>query len=152
VMTLALVGCGSEKREQRYKKIKAKDRYTSDYFTLKKNFARKIADEWCILSAKHGVVEPDEKIEYYDVAITNYHNQQMKRWTDDVVSSIRGRQTESLVFLAGRDYTDPLENHLSDYRIARPFAKTGGNIDQMLRLEDAITNMYAAESSSAITW
>jgi len=66
--TVALVGCGKAKRDFR---SKARNLYTSNYAKKKRDFAEVAADDWLILSAKYGLVDPDRRIPPYDVTATD---------------------------------------------------------------------------------
>ena len=47
----------------------ARDLYTSDLFTKSRAYAERNGCGWAILSAKHGIVLPDEVIAPYDVTL-----------------------------------------------------------------------------------
>lgn len=61
--TIVLVGCGKEKRAVR---SKAKDLYVGPLFKKARAFAESQGGEWRILSAKYGLVDPEEMIDPYD--------------------------------------------------------------------------------------
>lgn len=100
--TLVLIGCGAAKRDpsdeddlqvasvgpdesfgpdwtdETGPAWEARDLYTSNYFHLKKQFARRItgversrdgASPWAILSAKHHILMPWEAVKYYNKSI-----------------------------------------------------------------------------------
>ena len=56
---IALVACVSRKTPR---PLPAQDLYVSDWFRKASAYARRVADEWYILSAKHGLVSPDTVI------------------------------------------------------------------------------------------
>ena len=56
---IALVACVSRKTPG---PLPAQDLYVSDWFRKASAYARRVADEWYILSAKHGLVSPDTVI------------------------------------------------------------------------------------------
>jgi hypothetical protein len=49
----------------------AKDLYRSALFRLSRAWAERYADAWAVLSAYHGVVEPDQVIEPYDATVAD---------------------------------------------------------------------------------
>jgi hypothetical protein len=61
---LGVVGCGDAKADE---PRKAKNLYTSSWSTLKRRYAEEYADEWAVLSAKYGLLDPEVEIEPYDV-------------------------------------------------------------------------------------
>jgi len=69
---LVVVPCGSSKIWNSFPKRKAtraEEVYIGPPFKVNKDFARKLADKWVILSAKYGFIEPSFVIpEYYDVS------------------------------------------------------------------------------------
>lgn len=65
--TLVLTSCCKEKLS---KAAPAKDLYMGKLFTLVKQYAEETGSDWRILSAKHGLINPDQIIEPYDLQIT----------------------------------------------------------------------------------
>lgn len=49
---------------------KAKDLYGSPLFAKRRRYAEMSGKPWFIFSAKHGILDPDEVIEWYDVALS----------------------------------------------------------------------------------
>ncbi len=62
--TIVVVGCGKLKMNHA---APARDLYTGQLFRAAREWAEANADAWCILSAKHGVIDPDTVVEPYDV-------------------------------------------------------------------------------------
>lgn len=63
---IALVGCASQKLGR---PAPARDLYVSDLFRKASAYAEAVADDWFVLSAKHGLVKPDEVLEPYDTKL-----------------------------------------------------------------------------------
>lgn len=63
---IGLVGCSSTKTKH---PAPARDLYTSALFRRSAAYAEATCERWFILSAKHGLVYPDEVIEHYDVRL-----------------------------------------------------------------------------------
>lgn len=63
---VGLVGCASQKLQRR---APAREHYVSQLFKKASAYAELTCDRWYILSAKHGLVRPDEIIEPYDMRL-----------------------------------------------------------------------------------
>ncbi|MFA9418001.1 DUF6884 domain-containing protein [Natrinema sp. HArc-T2] len=119
--TVALVGCGSEKREQQ---TEAKSLYTSSYFAKKRQWAEG-CDAWRILSAEHGVVHPETALEPYNTAMDDLTEADTQEWARDVMDDLRPflAAFDEVVILAGSDYVDPISDEIeqADVTIRWPF-------------------------------
>ena len=115
--TVALVGCGGQKQDTA---APARSLYTSNYFQLKREFAETFADKWYVLSAEHGLVEPDEVLEPYDTTLKSMTSYHRERWADDVQQALPDLSDARVIALAGADYLEPLrgllENEAADLR------------------------------------
>lgn len=63
-VNLAVVGCGSSKVDTA-EPVEARDLYDSSYWSCKEKWAS-TADDWKIISAKHGLLDPQEQLLPYD--------------------------------------------------------------------------------------
>lgn len=63
VEKVILISCAKTKRNT---PSAAKDLYQSDLFRSMRRYAEENADTWYILSAKHGVLQPDTIIDPYE--------------------------------------------------------------------------------------
>lgn len=63
---IALIGCSSTKQTTA---APARDLYISQLFRKSVAYAEATCDRWYILSAKHGLVHPDQTIEPYDMRL-----------------------------------------------------------------------------------
>jgi len=63
---IVVLGCVSEKQPG---PAPAKDLYTSPLFAKRRRYAEASGRPWVIFSAQHGVIRPDDIIEWYDVAL-----------------------------------------------------------------------------------
>lgn len=59
IPAITLVGCVKSKLKT---PAKARDLYTSSYFAKMRDYAERVAGRWFILSAKHGLVSPDQRL------------------------------------------------------------------------------------------
>jgi len=119
----ALVGCGSAKQDT---PVPARELYTSTYFALKRQYAVEHADSWRILSAKHGLVAPDEPIGPYDASLSKRSDSYIgdnavATWGERVRASLETHLSEldptpTVVVLAGEDYARPLDPLLEQSR------------------------------------
>lgn len=64
--TLALIGCGKKKRSI---PCPARELYTGPLFTASRDWAEANAQAYWIASAKHLVLEPEQVVEPYDLAL-----------------------------------------------------------------------------------
>ena len=114
MLTVALVACTKQKLPRA---APAKELYTGDLFKKSRAYAEANTDEWWVLSAKHGVVHPDEVIAPYDVTLAAMSGQQLHRWAHDVrdtlVLTYAGGEPVEFVFLAGRFYREWPTHYLS---------------------------------------
>ncbi|MBN1666853.1 MAG: hypothetical protein JW862_07180 [Anaerolineales bacterium] len=111
---VALVSCVSEKRTV---PSPARDLYTSDWFTKAARYASQITDEWYILSAKYGLVHPDQVLEPYNATLKTMGKSARQAWAALVFASLKPHLSpgDTVVFLAGQIYREfllPLVTHL----------------------------------------
>jgi hypothetical protein len=82
---LVLIGCVKSKWHH---PTQAKDLYTSALFRKERAYAESSGKPWFILSAKHGLVSPDEVIEPYDVYLKTMPDAYRTWWGRTVVSQL----------------------------------------------------------------
>ena len=119
---IGLVSCVKTKRDE---PAQPKDLYTSDYFDKMRVYAEQYHDEWYILSAKHGLLDPDgEPIEPYEETLRNYSKAQKREWASRVAGQMRERGLletgTTLVIHAGKDYYVELLPHIEDMAVEIP--------------------------------
>lgn len=107
---IGLVSCVKTKRDR---PAVPKDLYTSSYFRKMRRFAEKEHDDWWILSAKHGLLDPDgDPIDPYEKTLTNARVAERREWAQDVLEEMWEaglfKQPVVLVFHAGKAYYEPL--------------------------------------------
>lgn len=99
---IGLVGCASAKLRR---PAKARDLYTSPLFRKASAHAEATCERWFVLSAKHGLVRPDEVLEPYDVKLgrsTPHHPETDGPLIHEWAQRVRGQLAEAL-----RDVDDP---------------------------------------------
>lgn len=102
--TVVLVACCGPKLSHA---APAKDLYQSALFKKARRYADR-ADRWYILSAKHGVIAPDDVIAPYDQTLSQMSSSERRAWDQRVVSGLREARvltTDRVVSLAGNDYS-----------------------------------------------
>jgi len=103
---IGLVSCVKTKRDE---PTTPKDLYTSSYFEKMRSYAEQYHDEWWILSAKHGLIEPDgDPIKPYDETLSGARVATKRKWAERVADQLdeQGLLSDdvALVFHAGKDY------------------------------------------------
>ena len=84
--SLGLISC--TKKKQNYR-CKAFEMYSApDLFRKAYAYCSKKYDKVAILSAKYGLLLPDEEIEPYDLTLNNMSIDQVKKWSDQVFQQI----------------------------------------------------------------
>ena len=110
---ILLLGCVSEKGPA---DVAARDLYVSTLFRLRRAYAETLGSPWFILSARHGLVRPDEVLEPYDVRLSSLPAAGRRAWGDRVFAQLQaaaaplpGRVFE---FHAGSHYVEAVRPHL----------------------------------------
>ena len=104
---IGLVGCVKEKRRT---PSAARDLYTSSLFVGRRRAVERSCDQWFVLSALHGLVDPDQLVEPYDVTLNTMGREERRRWATGVVRALQGRlgtlQGHHFELHAGANYLD----------------------------------------------
>jgi hypothetical protein len=104
---IGLVGCASVKLKR---PAAARDLYRSSLFRKASAHAEATCDRWFILSAKHGLLDPDDVIEPYDVRLganrrdTPPIHEWAKRVLGQIESTVPDPASARFVILAGVQY------------------------------------------------
>jgi len=116
-MRIGLIACSKTKLDH---PAPAQDLYTGPVFQLAKKWITKRApagvlnrcDEWGILSARYGLVMPDQVIEPYDLCLRDLPLLQRQRWADMVHEQLVDRWSEQAIYLilAGAEYRAAVKN------------------------------------------
>lgn len=85
---LLLLGCVKLKRDTAQA---AKDLYCSPLWTARRGYAEASGRPWFIVSAFYGLIEPDEQIAPYDLALAELSAADRRAWAEQVVSSLERR-------------------------------------------------------------
>jgi hypothetical protein len=82
---IGLVGCVKLKRDHA---APAADLYTSALFAGRRRWVAQTCDRWFILSAKHGLVTPEQVLEPYDQTLTAKSRSERRAWTQSVIADL----------------------------------------------------------------
>ena len=113
---IGLVGCVKQKLPQPQS---AKNLYRSTLFTGRRSFVEQSCDEWWILSAEHGLVDPEDLLAPYDFTLNDATKEERRQWATRVfatiVQKIQPERGDIFEIHAGANYrdfglTDALEN------------------------------------------
>jgi hypothetical protein len=114
-MTETIVGvtaCSKSKQGEpdSNESYRAESLYDSWLFDGRIKALKANCDRYCIFSAKHGYVEPDEELEYYDCEINELPPTDRRRRAEDVANNIK--DADEVMILMGRKYAKPLKKAL----------------------------------------
>ena len=106
-----LVSCVGKKRKV---PAPAADLYISDWFCKARAFVAAQAAPWFILSAKHGLLAPDEMTAPYNVTLNKMSANERKSWAEKVKQQMDAHlpAADKVVILAGRKYYEHLLSYL----------------------------------------
>lgn len=109
-----VIGCGRHKKK---KPTPAKDLYTSDRFKRSKSIASNVGSSFFVLSAKHGLLQPDQLVEPYDVDICTLDAEIKSQWARKVLEALSDLSNGAkIILLAENNYAHPLLLLASDLK------------------------------------
>lgn len=124
--TMVLVACVGGKTAF---PTRARDLYCTPWFHKARRYAEKHGDSWLILSAAHGVVDPDEVIHPYDQTLNKTPVAERREWARDVVTSLTRlmRPGQRVTILGGIRYREFVANALrgAGFAVTEPMAGLG---------------------------
>lgn len=137
-----LVSCVSKKKRGKHP---ARDSYDSPWFRKARSYVEQRldhADKWFVLSAKHGLLCPDDVIEPYETTLNEMGKEERQEWARQVFNRLRSivRQADVVVILAGRRYREFLQKDLIDWCRRVEVPMEGLMIGQQLRWLDRKSN------------
>src|SRR5690349_18820287 len=88
----------------------ARDLYQSDLFVKSRDFAEASGSRWFVLSARHGLVHPDQVIAPYDETLARLLPRERREWARRVIAQLDAvlAPDAMTIFLAGRLYREGL--------------------------------------------
>ncbi len=105
---LHLVACVKSKASE---PCRASDLYQSDWFKKARAYVQARQAPWYILSALHGIVDPDEIIAPYEKTLYSMKAKERREWGQRVIHQLNDRQhgtDPQIVVLAGQVYRQPM--------------------------------------------
>jgi cytoplasmic iron level regulating protein YaaA (DUF328/UPF0246 family) len=115
---IVLVSCVKSKRDQR---CRAADMYTSPLFHKMMAYAQSLKPKRVyILSAKYGLLSPEDMIEPYEKTLKTMKTPERRAWAQGVLSALREScdlDADTFVFLAGDTYRQNLVPHIKHYTV-----------------------------------
>jgi hypothetical protein len=110
---IGLVGCSRRKLDH---PAPARELYASPLFRLASRYCSAVCHRWFVLSARHGLVDPEQIIEPYDVTLARLIQADREAWACRVVEQLRQRgllgKGHRFLLHAGANYTDLLATRL----------------------------------------
>jgi len=118
--SLGLISCTKSKQDYH---CNASEMYqASDLFKKAYSYATKNYDFVAILSAKYGLLFPDDEIEPYDLTLNNMSARQRKEWAEGVFSQMKKRlelkDLDKVFFHAGEKYREHLIPKLRNFGVS----------------------------------
>jgi len=100
---IGLVQCGAQKKATA---APAKDLYISSLFKKSKSFVESKCDKWFILSAKYGLLLPEQVVEPYNETLKSYSVKERAIWAESIFEDISKHinSGDKIIFLAGNYY------------------------------------------------
>ena len=112
---IGLVSCGKLKQST---SAPARDLYTSALFRKSRAWAEANCDEWYILSAQHGLLDPATHTAPYEHTLNTLTAPERLRWAQRVHRQLGEagllHSSVEFVWLAGRQYKEHLSRFLVD--------------------------------------
>lgn len=112
-MRIAIVACAKKKQQGCHP---ARELYTSQLFGSAFAYAKKHYDGVFILSAKHGLITGDKKIDNYDQTLKTMSVDEKKYWSALVVDQIHEitQPGDEIYFFCGKHYRRLLLGQIRD--------------------------------------
>lgn len=131
----------SDSKSQRHMKSLAENLFSSALFQKSKAYATTKCTRWYILSARYGLIEPNQLIEPYGMMFDDLPGEQKFKWGQQVLASILQQRIvtyDVIVLLAGASYQAYLLPVLQArrYTVETPL-KGLSAVDQLAWLERA---------------
>jgi hypothetical protein len=115
---VVLLSCVKSKRAQC---CPAVDMYTSPLFRKMLAYAKSLNPKRIfILSAKYGLLSPDDPIEPYELTLKKMKTGERRTWAENVLAALRQScdlDADEFVFLAGMAYRENLVPHIRHYTV-----------------------------------
>ncbi len=135
--TIALVPCSSKKKQTK-KPIEAKDLYIGPFFKKALECAKSLRpDIIYILSAKHHLVELNQKLSNYDMKLSSKTKDQ-KEWASIVLRQLEEKgidlDYDKIFFLTGKKYYENILSEIGNHVIIGEGLPIGLKIQEFNRI------------------
>lgn len=111
--TIALISCAKGKKSHA---APAAELYQSQLFDGMKRYAQANADQYFILSAKHGLVDPTTVLEPYDMTLHTFTKGERRDWSERVVAKLALELApgDRVIILGGVLYREHMQDWLEE--------------------------------------
>ncbi|WP_050740165.1 DUF6884 domain-containing protein [Acetobacterium bakii] len=134
-MKIALVSCAKSKQDYA---CKANEMYMpSDLFKYSYDYAKTVADQVYILSAKHGLLSENSIIDPYELALKTMKSKEKQVWSKNVIMQMKTKfdlENDEFIILAGKDYHQYLLSELNNYQLPLGNRRYGERISYLMKL------------------
>jgi len=118
---VTLIACSANKLAH---PAPAKELYTGQLFQKARVLTENCSDQYFILSALHGLLNPEKIIAPYNYTLKNLNQRERNGWGDRIVRDTLWRipANSRITLLAGNDYCNPIEAKLRQkgFYVTRP--------------------------------
>lgn len=119
---IILISCVSKKDKKNPDiPLEAKCLYISNYFKNQWEYANlKQPDKIFILSGKYHLLEPNEKIKYYECPLRGMKKPQRQAWADEVIKKLKEKcdfNEDNFEIVAGKNYFEFMKDKLPNRTI-----------------------------------
>lgn len=117
-MKIGLISCTKSKMAG---KCRASDMYSkSALFRAGWQYLKKYCDKIYIMSAKYGLLEPEEIIESYNETLNTKSVRERKIWSYKIIKSLEEKvdlKNDNFIILGGHNYTQYIRLKIKNYKI-----------------------------------
>lgn len=125
-----LVSCVGKKHDRA---SPAGDLYQSEWFKKARSYAEMVGHRWYILSAEHGLLDPSQVIEPYEMTLNTMDLPTRQEWAQRVMCQIADNiHTGKVIILAGKKYREFLSGSMQDHGYSVEVPMEGLGIGQQL--------------------
>ena len=137
---IVLVACSGTKNPTDGQSVRAKDLYAGALFTKSMDYAKTLnPDEIFILSAKYGLLDPDDLIETYNNTLVNKTAQVKRDWSNAVLDKLKeicNLNNDTFIFLAGTAYYKYMVSSLNNVEIPLEGLRIGEKLQKLNELNN----------------
>lgn len=115
--------------------MEARDLYSSAWFEKAAELADRRADQWFVLSAKHGLLDPNRVIAPYELPLSSRTATERRIWAKEVVQSLLSglSSLDRVVIFAGKLYRENLVSPIIEHGCKVEIPMEGLRIGEQLQ-------------------